>query len=143
MSWFCHRYNIECVWVLAIYSDLYRTFWWQKVDKKSIFVILQSIYIKSLLPQRVRQYRLIIYNSNVPNKPHELRAKVFSLEETKFLKRKTVVPVKRERARQSSNAHHKKQDRNLSCFLLYIMRVSGSSSVYYHCCFVSGILSYT
>ena len=66
---YSHRYNIECVWVLAICSDLYWTFAWQKVDKKSPFVTFESICIKPLKPKRVRQHRLINYNSNVPNKP--------------------------------------------------------------------------
>ena len=69
LSWMCHRYNIECVWVLTIYSDLYRTFWGQKVKEKGHFVQFQSIRIKSLKPKCVRLHRQINYNSNVPNKP--------------------------------------------------------------------------
>ena len=52
----------------------------------------------------------------------ELRAKVFSLEETKFLKRKTVDPLNANEQDKSPRRHHK-EGNNKSCYPLYFVKM--------------------
>ena len=106
------------------------------MKEKGHFVQFQSIRINPLKPKRVRQHRLINYNSNVLNKPHETRSADLEFEQAEQShersERQTIMsvmniltnwrrwrlmrgaaflgmPFMESRSRQSLHAHHIKK----------------------------------